>query len=515
MRVVTAAEMREMDRKAIEDYGIPGVVLMENAGRHVVETVVHVLGDVRGKVAAVIAGKGNNGGDGFVVARHLKNMGAEVRVYLLAGVDEIKGDARVNLDVWLKMGGKISNPLREGMELLPGELARAHVIIDALYGTGFKGAVRENVIPVVEAVNSSPAPVIAVDIPSGLEADTGLAGGSCIRASHTVTFGLPKIGLVTGYGPEFTGRMHVADISIPAEILQGGEIELITGDKIKNILPRRSAVAHKGNFGHALVVGGSPGMSGAVCLAARACARTGAGLVTAAVPRGLHPAAEIKLTEVMTMPLPETVDGFLSSQAAGVINDLSAGKDVLAIGPGLGTNDETVKVVVEVLREAEVPCVIDADGINAVARSGFRLREMQANAVITPHPGEMARLMGCSTAEVQADRPGNARRVAGESGAVVVLKGAGTVVAVPGGKAYINSTGNPGMASGGSGDVLTGIIAGLLAQGLTPENAAVAGVYLHGLAGDRVAAANGMAGLLAGDMIEALPGVIESIKTPA
>lgn len=509
MRVVTAAEMREMDRTAIEDYGIPGVVLMENAGRHVVQTVVRVLGDVRGRVAAVIAGKGNNGGDGFVVARHLKNMGAEVLVFLLAGIEDIKGDARVNLDVWLKMGGQVVNPLQENIDL-PGELERVHVIIDALYGTGFKGEIRENVVPLVEAVNAASAPVVAVDIPSGLEADTGYAGGPCIKADHTVTFALPKIGLVTGYGPEFTGRLHVADISIPREVLEGGQVELITGSRVKDILPRRSAAAHKGNFGHALVVGGSPGMSGAVCLAALACARSGAGLVTAAVPRGLHPVVEIKLTEIMSMPLPETVDGFLSARAGEVISDLSADKSVLAIGPGLGTAGETVQLTVEVLRECSVPCVIDADGINAIARSGFRLRDMTCGAVITPHPGEMARLAGCTTAEVQSDRLGVARRVAEESGAVVVLKGAGTIVVVPGGKAYINTTGNPGMASGGSGDVLTGIIAGLAAQGVPLEDAAVAGVYLHGLAGDRAAAEKSRAGLLAGDIIEALPGVLST-----
>lgn len=512
MRLVTAAEMRELDRKAIEEYGIPGVVLMENAGRHVVEMAAKVLGKVKDKTAVIIAGKGNNGGDGFVVARHLKNMGAEVKVYLLAGVGEIKGDARINLDIWLKMGGTVSNPLEEGMDLLTKDLARADVIIDALYGTGFKGAIRPNVIPVVEAVNSAPAPVIAVDIPSGLEADTGKVSGSCIRASHTVTFALPKIGLVTGYGPEFTGRLHVVDISIPQDILRGGQTELITERKVKKIMPRRPAAAHKGDFGRVLVVGGSVGMSGAVCLAALACARSGAGLVTAAVPEGIHTVAEIKLTEVMTRPLPQTRGGFLSAEAAGIIKELLEGMNVLALGPGLGTDGETVALVAKILKSVKIPCVIDADGINAIARSGFRLREMQGSAIITPHPGEMARLMGCSVAEVQADRLGNARRVAGETGAVVVLKGAGTVVVSPGGKAYINSTGNPGMASGGTGDVLTGIIAGFLAQGLSPEDAAVAGVYLHGLAGDQVAGERGAAGILAGDMVEALPGLIRFIK---
>ncbi len=512
MRVVTAAEMREIDRTAIEDYGIPGVVLMENAGRQVVNAVVDMLGNVNDKIILVIAGKGNNGGDGFVVARHLKNMGAEVFVHLLADVSQIKDDAKINLDVWLKMGGKVTNPLNEGKELLDTQLARSHVVVDALYGTGFKGSMRENVVPVVEALNSCPAPVIAVDIPSGLEADTGLVQGPCIKASETVTFGLPKTGLVTGLGPEYCGRLHVADISIPHVVTRGGKTELVTGEKVQQLLPSRTACAHKGDFGHAMVVGGSPGMSGAVCLAARACVRSGAGLVTAAVPWGLHPVVEIKLTEIMTMPLPENVDGFLSEQALEVISELLEKMDVLAIGPGLGTYQETVKLVGEVLKIAKVPCVIDADGINAVAQSGFSLLEMQAGAVLTPHPGEMARLMGCTVAEVQADRLGIARRAAAESGAVVVLKGAGTIVALPGGRAYINNTGNPGMASGGAGDVLTGIIAGLLAQGLSAENAAVAGVYLHGLAGDKAAGEKGKAGILAGDVTEVLPECIKDTK---
>ncbi len=253
-------------------------------------------------------------------------------------------------------------------------------------------------------------------------------------------------------------------------------------------------------------------MSGAVCLSARTCGRAGAGLVTAAVPRGLHSILEIKLTEVMTTPLPENGEGFLSRQAAGIIDGLLEKMDVLALGPGLGTSEETVETVEAILMRTNVPYVLDADGINAVAKCGFNLRKITSGGVITPHPGEMARLMGCSTAEVQADRLGIARRAAEESGAVVVLKGAGSIVAVPGGKSYINPTGNSGMASGGSGDVLTGVIAGFLAQGLSPENAAVAGVYMHGFAGDRVAIGKGTAGILAGDIIEVLPECIKECK---
>lgn len=505
MRVVTVAEMQEMDRTAIEDYGIPGVVLMENAGRQVVTLISREMGDLSGQEVAIIAGKGNNGGDGFVIARHLKNMGARVSVFLMAGLDDITGDARVNLDIWLRMGGQVRHPWQENIDLA-GELGRVQVIVDALYGTGFQGAVRENVLPLLRAVNKSPALVVAVDVPSGLEAATGYAGSVCVRADHTVTFALPKIGLVTGDGPEYTGRLQVVDISIPQPVTAGGQVELITPGLVKNILPQRPLTAHKGTCGHALIIGGSPGMSGAVCLAAQACARTGAGLVTALVPWGLLPVLEIKLTEVMTKPLPETLDGFLSASAREVIREFSAGKNVLAIGPGLGTKDETLPLVADLLREAAVPCVVDADGINAIARVAFDMREMQAPAVLTPHPGEMARLAGCSTAEVQADRLGIARRLAEKTGAVLVLKGAGTIVAVPGGKAYINSSGNPGLATGGTGDVLTGIIAGLIAQGVQPAQAAVAGVYMHGLAGDQAAAVKGQAGILAGDVIEHLPG---------
>ncbi|MCF8012005.1 MAG: NAD(P)H-hydrate dehydratase [Clostridiales bacterium] len=510
MRAVTAAEMREMDREAIQDIGIPGAVLMENAGRHVVEICEQLAGDCTGKYFVVISGKGNNGGDGFVAARHLKNRGAEVKVYLMAETGDVKGDARLNLDIWLKMGGTVVNALQYSSEAWEEELKRAGVIIDALYGTGFKGAVRDSAVPLVNAVNTSLAVIVAADIPSGLEADTGKVNGPCIRADAAVTFGLPKIGLLTGDGPEYTGDLHVVDISIPEEILQRGNKEVISGPQVRNMLPRCPENAHKGDLGRALVIGGSPGMSGAVCLAASACARSGAGLVTAAVPREIHQIAENKLTEVMTYPLPQTGEGMIAAggvHSAGLLEKAGA----VALGPGLGVSEDTITLVEEILKSLSVPCVVDADGLNALAQSQFNLRERNEHTVITPHPGEAARLLGCSTAEIQANRPESARNLAECTGAVVVLKGAGTIVAA-GNKMYINTSGNPGMASGGSGDVLTGIITALLARGISPVDAAVSGVYLHGLAGDFAAEEKGVTGIIAGDIIENIPRAFKSLS---
>lgn len=512
MRVVTSAEMVNLDRQAIEQYGIPGLVLMENAGRHVAQTGADILGHANNKLITIVAGKGNNGGDGFVAARHLKNMGALVEVYLLADKEQVKGDARINLDAWLNMGGKVVNPLSFKVDLLEKTLQQTDLVIDALYGTGFKGVIKGEVARVVEAVNRCMAPVLAVDIPSGLEADTGYAAGVCISASHTVTFALPKVGLVTGYGPDYVGQLHIVDISIPRQLLGGGETRLITDDLVKAMFLPRPVTAHKGDFGRLLVIGGSTGMSGAVCLTAMAGARSGAGLVTAGVPAGIHEVVGVKLTEVMTKPLPGDKNGCLAMSSLQPVKELLLNSDALAIGPGLGTSSETVQLVIEILKDLKIPAVIDADGLNALALAGFPVDSIKSDVVITPHPGEMARLMGCLTPDVQSNRLGIARRAASQSGAVVVLKGAGTAVVMPDKKAYINTTGNSGMASGGSGDVLTGIIGAFLARGFDAGDAAVAGVYLHGLAGDRASAERGMPGLLASDIIEALPGVLRAME---
>ncbi|RJQ28934.1 MAG: NAD(P)H-hydrate dehydratase [Peptococcaceae bacterium] len=514
MLVVTSEEMKKVDQSAIKEYGIPGIVLMENAGLQVVKVVEKVLGDLPGKEIAIFVGKGNNGGDGLVVARHLLNRRASVKVLTLADYEEIKGDARVNLEIWRKMGQKVHSLTRgDSLNVIRLILMSVDLVVDAIYGTGFRGPVGEKIGGIIEVLNKSGKPVVAVDIPSGLEADTGAVNGPCIRASHTVTFGLPKLGLVTGAGPEYAGELHVVDISIPAMVIEKSGLKryLLTAGMVREWLPQRRSTAHKGDFGRVLVVAGSRGMTGAACLAAAAAARAGAGLVTLGVPESLHDLVEMKLTEVMTVPLPDTGRGIFSPAARPEILALLERADVLALGPGLSAEPEAFTLVRELLPEVSVPCVLDADALNALAGASDLLKKATAPLVITPHPGEMAGLLGNNTQKIQENR----LRIAGEAavnwGATVLLKGYRTVVAAPDDTVYINPTGNPGMATGGSGDVLTGIIAAFLGQGLDTARAAAAGAYLHGLAGDLAAGEKGMIGLIAGDILEAFPRAIGTV----
>jgi len=514
LRIVTAEEMKALDQAAIEEYGIPGLVLMENAGHHVVEVVKQVLGDVRDKVVTIFIGKGNNGGDGLVIARHLLNMGAEIKLLALGNVEEITGDAAVNLEIWRKQGQKIYSIHRgDGINIVRLILLNTDLIVDAIYGTGLRGKVPEKVGRIIEVLNSSGKPIVAVDVPSGLEASNGKVDGPCIQAAHTVTFGLPKLGLILEPGAGYVGRLHIADISIPSVLVEkkGPLRYLITPELVREWLPPRPTGAHKGTFGRVLIVAGSRGMTGAACLAGEASLRAGAGLVTVAVPETLHDIVEMKLTEVMTAPLPDDGKGCLCGEAGQAILSLLENKDVLVIGPGLSSEPGVAALVKELLPSIGVTSVLDADALNALAGAGELLRKIQAPVIITPHPGEMARLVGTSIGEIQGDRLTTVSKAALDWDAVVLLKGARTVVADPGGAIYINPTGNPGMATAGSGDVLAGTIAALAGQGLDPSRAAAAGAYLHGLAGDLAAREKGMMGLVAGDLVLTLPEAIRNL----
>jgi len=514
LRVVTADEMRMLDSAAINEYGIPGVVLMENAGRRVVEVVRQVLGDARGKVVTIFCGKGSNGGDGLVVARHLLNMGAEVKLMLLANVDEISGDARINLDIWRKMGQKIyAIHHGDGINIVRLVLMNTDLIVDAIYGTGFRGKMNDKMGRVVELLNESGKSIVAVDVPSGLNAGTGQVGGPCIQAAHTVTFGLPKLGLILEPGSDFAGELHIADISIPPVVIEklAPQRYLITGELVGEWLPRRPSGSHKGSFGRVLVLAGSRGMTGAACLAGDAALRAGAGLVTVAGPEKLHDILEAKLTEVMTVPLPDSGRGSFSRAARQDILAMLDRFDVLAIGPGISADLEVAALVRELLPSVQIPCVVDADALNALAGAGEILRKVQAPVVLTPHPGEMARLLGTGIKDIQADRLTAASLAASTWNVVALLKGARTVVAAPDGSMYINPTGNPGMATAGCGDVLTGVIAALIAQGLDPARAAAAGAYVHGLAGDLAAAEKGQTGMTAGDVLGAVPAAFRML----
>ncbi len=519
MRLVTAEEMREIDQRAMREFGIPGVVLMENAGLRVVEVILERFweGRARGRKALVLAGPGNNGGDGLVVARHLFNRGAEVKVFLTAPPDAYGGDAGVNLAAARAFGV----PLEVAAGSSPSfraVLASTDIVVDALFGTGFRGAPAEPVAGLIREVNASGKPVVAVDLPTGLEANTGRVPGECIRARVTVTFGLPKLGLYLEPGRSFAGEVVVGDISLPPALRRPdeGSFFLIGAEMVARLLPPRLPEHHKGSYGHALVLGGFPGYTGAVVLAGSAALRSGAGLVTVGVPASLYPIVASKLTEAMARPLAEGPRGGLSPGAleelAGLLERVSA----VAVGPGLGQEPETGEFLRLLLQRLRVPVVLDADALNLLARApdlltAPELADRRRLWVLTPHPGEMGRLLGKSPEEVQRDRLEAARASAREWGAVVVLKGAATLVATPAGRTYVNPTGNPGLATGGTGDVLAGLIAGLLAQGLAPEEAACAGVYVHGLAGDRVAAARGMAGMVAGDLLGEIPLVLRDL----
>lgn len=506
MKLVTADQMRRIDRLAIEKHGIPGIVLMENAGRQVAEAVWEVLQErYRGPVL-IVCGKGNNGGDGLVAARHLLNRGVEVQVALLAPGGELSGDAATNY----RIARNIGVPLVEHAdgEAVRVTARRAGVLVDAILGTGISGDVQGVPAEAIDALNRSSAPVVAVDIPSGIHADTGAVCGLAVRADVTVTFGLPKIGLLLHPGAEHCGQLRVADISLPRHLLEspGLQANLVNGGMAADMLPARHPAMHKGDAGRVLVVAGSVGMTGAAALCAQAAVRAGAGLVFVACPASLNDILEAKCTEAMTLPLPlpETDERTLGAAARETILAEARRSDAVALGPGLSQHPETAALVREVVAACSAALVLDADGLNALEGEAGLVKERRAATVITPHPGELARLMGGTVENIQQDRVDAARRAAEATGAVVVLKGAATVTAAPGGEVWVNSTGNPGMASGGMGDVLTGMVAAFLAGGAEATGAAVAGVYYHGLAADMAAEEGGMRGLAATDVVGAV-----------
>jgi hydroxyethylthiazole kinase-like uncharacterized protein yjeF len=510
MKLVTAEQMRELDRRAIEEMGLPSLVLMENAGRSTYEVLRREFPELSGPVA-VVAGRGNNGGDGFVVARYLANAGIPVVIFLLASRDAVAGDARVNLDILGHLGVEVVE-IRDqaALEANLCRIAHCRVIVDALLGTGLNSAVQGLMRQAIDSINSYTTPVLSVDLPSGLSADTGQPLGAAIQARGTVTYGLPKIGQILLPGRDYVGRLWLADISLPPALTRDIPIELAEAAQLRLLLPPRPFAANKGTFGHLLVLAGSQGKTGAAALAGEGALRAGAGLVTLGIAASLNDILEVKSTEAMTLPLPEAPGvRALGTMAFEPIMESLSGKSALALGPGLGTHPETQELVRLLTRRVTIPMVIDADGVNALAGDPGALKDAAGPRLLTPHPGEMARFLGRPVKEVQAARLDLARDVAAEYGAVVVLKGAQTVVADPQGNISLNPTGNPALASGGTGDVLTGLIGGFLAQGLNPWDGARLGVYLHGLAADYLAEDWGPRGLIAGDLLTCFPAVLE------
>ncbi len=511
MILVSASQMREMDRKTIEDFGLPGMVLMETAARGAIDALYAQVPGLASKSIAVFAGKGNNGGDGFVMARWLLAQGAaNVRVYLLANREDIKGDARTNLELLYKMGAPVIElPDQAAFGKKKKSIASHGVWIDAILGTGLASPLEGYFKAVVEFLNQQPGVKFAVDIPSGLFADTG-QGGVVFKADATATMGAVKIGMAQEPGASLCGKITVVDIGIPPHVTQSVKPDtfLLSRQNAAQMLPRRDLAAHKGNTGHVLVVAGSPGKTGAAALAANAAMRAGAGLVTVATPKSLGPVAEALAVEPMTLYLPETGDHFLGEDAAKPLLAALEGKVALALGPGLGTGKQTEKLVGILLEKAKIPIVADADALNCLAKNPGILKKVKAPVILTPHPGEMARLSGLSTGQIQSDRIQCARDFAVANKVHLVLKGARTVIAHPDSTVFVNPTGNSGMASGGMGDVLTGVIAAFIAQGCPPENAARLGVYLHGLAADSLYETKGPFGYTASDVGHALPGAI-------
>lgn len=513
MFLVTASQMQAMDQQTIVDFGIPGLVLMENAGRGAVDFLLRKFTDLQTKKVAVMAGPGNNGGDGFVMARYLMEKEIDVTVFLLGSRKKVTGDAKINMDLAQKLCDH--SPTCSIVEIADAEAfhrrekrIRHHgLFIDAILGTGLNSDVRGFFKDAIELMNMSRRPVFSVDIPSGLDSDTGQPLGIAVKADATATFAFAKIGHVLHPGNRYTGDLKIIDIGIPGFIAREKNIALSLMEKkeIAAFFTPRKIQSHKGNFGHLLVIAGSAGKTGAAALCANAAMRCGTGLVTLGVAQSLNAAIESLVIEPMTHPLPEQEKGVLSDLCLSDILALSKGKQALALGPGLGTREGTKRLVRKIIQKSEIPLVIDADAINCINDTPNLLKEKKAPAILTPHPGEMAGLCGLTPSGIQADRINIATKFAVDHDVILVLKGAQTIVSFPDGRSAVCPTGNPGMASGGMGDVLTGMIAGFLAQGFSPEAASIAGVYIHGLCGDILAKEKCAFGFVASDMIHMIP----------
>lgn len=512
MKLVTAKEMKALDVQAQNDYAMPGILLMDNAAQAVAEAVHEALTALEGERVVIFCGSGNNGGDGLGAARWLQSYGVSVRAFVVgAALDAVQGDAALELAMFTKAGGRVEALSTEDDWVL-AELAasKADVLVDALLGTGFHGELEGDVLRACELLNKSEKYILAVDIPTGVNADNGAVCEQAVRADHTVTMALVKTGLLLYPGREYCGDIELADISMPVKLVEEYQSDKyrLTDEIVRELLPLRKANAHKGDAGRVVICAGSPGYTGAAALASDAAVKAGAGLVSLYTPLSSRDVLAIKLTEVMVHGLLERMPGILGGGAASDVASSAEAADVLAIGPGLGTSESTQEAVRTILQKITTPVVIDADALTALAGHTEILAAMQAQKVLTPHPGEMARLTGLEIAEIEADRINVAKKYAEEWQAIVVLKGAPTVIGCPNGTVYVNSTGNSSLATGGSGDVLTGIIAGLAAQGISLQEAAICGVYLHGLAAELTGIDIGLA---AGELAALLPQAREQV----
>jgi hydroxyethylthiazole kinase-like uncharacterized protein yjeF len=528
MKALTAAEMREVDRLTTERFGISSLQLMETAGKHVADAVRQRCAILRPRRIAILCGKGNNGGDGLVAARLLRESEMDPFVCLFAKREELRGDAATNLERWLNLSNEIVEITDEAAwERAWPKVASSQVVVDAMLGTGLRGAATGLVGRAIERLNqhsgnatrACPALILAVDTPSGLPSDAQAAEGPVLRAHLTVTFTAPKLGQLFSSNAACTGRLLVRPIGSPETLIEEvgqGTLRCSSPDEFAEMPLVRAADSHKGSFGHVLVIAGSLGKSGAAILAGQAALRAGAGLVTVAAPDIVQPVVAAGQPEYMTEPLVSTAAGTaaVSNLGADHSSKQLEGKTVLAVGPGLGTHPETQQFIRDLVQHSSVPIVLDADGLNAFAPCSDALRQRKSKFLcVTPHPGEMARLLGTSTASVQQDRIKTAVDAALRWNACVVLKGFHTVLASPSGKVFVNTTGNAGLAKGGSGDVLTGLLAAVTAQFGTEEwlRVLALGVYLHGSAADSRGCAPDPSGMLAQEIAKALPSARASL----
>ena len=511
MKVVSGQVMQLMDQRAMREFGIPGLTLMEQAGKACADAISDSFGPGEGRRALVVAGKGNNGGDGFVISRLLSERGWDAPVLLIAAPDAVTGDARANLALLEPGTVKAAPDGPAGQE----ELFRgADLIVDALLGTGVQSEVKGSYGDAIDMINAAGVPVVAVDIPSGVDAATGAVLGRAVRADLTVSFALPKLGNILNPGGELCGRLLVADIGMPGPVTaEAPGFEFVDLACARGLYRPRATAAHKGTSGHSLIIAGSTGKSGAAAMAANSALRAGGGLVTLAVPAPLNAVLEVKSTEAMTLPVGTGDKGYLQAGALGQLLRAAAGKDVVALGPGIGGAASTAYLVHSLVASLQAALVLDADGLNAVAATPeLLLSRRERVTLLTPHPGEMARLADCSIARVEADRIGCARDFAMRFQVHLILKGARSIVAAPDGRIAINGSGNPGMATGGMGDVLTGVVASLTGQGYPPFDACRLGAFVHGYAADLVADSRGTLGLTATDVQEMLPEALRRLS---
>ncbi|MBT0662804.1 NAD(P)H-hydrate dehydratase [Geobacter pelophilus] len=512
MKVITSEEMQKIDHAAINNYGVPGIHLMERAGEACADAIRSRFSTATRKSVLIFAGKGNNGGDGYVIASKLHAFGWDVSLVILAHRSDISGDAEISLS---RLPNSVMLKCCCDNESLAAfsDLGQYALVVDAIFGTGLKSEISGVYRQAIKLINSSGLPVIAVDIPSGVDGNTGAILGVAIRADLTITFAAAKLGHVLYPGAVCTGELMIADIGIPSEVVQRAHgYEFVDAGSATALLMPRLPVSHKGSFGHVLIVAGSTGHTGAAVLAGASAVRSGAGLVTLAVPSSLNQIFEIKTTEAMTLPIEDAGRGYLRRESLAHILAGLAGKNVVALGPGLSRQPETALLVQALLTAVSLPLVVDADGLNAISENVSVLGKRAASVVVlTPHPGEMARLTGLSIAEIEADRIGVSTKFAQLHKVYLILKGARTIIASPDGEVAINGSGNPGMASGGMGDVLTGIVASLIGQGYPPFNACRLAVFIHGYAADLVAQEKGEVGLIASDVVAKLPVALQRL----